>query len=276
MTKRKAKLDSSKITPRTISKDSLPDDNNQFLVAHPSPNDESMFYDSWDKDLAIKMIALGYQMDLDIMSDEKINWSADASGHDCYNTIFSTYWRIKGIAESSISAGQINDPDTPANWISWANGKGYNTDHLDPSKNIYSLEKILLTSPPTWAKENYLKQIEGWKRLSTMWGLTKTEPIQNSKTDNVATKESKPKEKREHELRCLIKEVFETLNRPKNNIIWKALKDDVKVGQKRTYDEEEIIQEMDRENIRWHSWGKNEQNMSRKTFNNYLSELRNS
>ncbi len=98
--------------------------------------------------------------------------------------------------------------------------------------------------------------------------------INYPKTDNVTTKESKPKEKRENELHCLIKKAFQTLNKPKNNDLWKALRDDIKEDQERKHDKEEKIQEMDRENIRWRSWQGNEQNMSRKTFNNYLSKLR--
>lgn len=44
--------------------------------------------------------------------------------------------RIKGMFNIAIELGQINDPDTPCNWIALATRKGFNTDHLDHSKNL--------------------------------------------------------------------------------------------------------------------------------------------
>jgi hypothetical protein len=80
---------------------------------------------------------------------------------------------------------------------------------------------------------------------------------------------------REHELRSLIKKVFMNLDSPENNTVWNALKKDAETeGQNKKYDKEEIIQEMDRETIYWSSWRRTEQEMARRTFNNYLSELR--
>ena len=154
---------------------------------------------------------------------------------------FDAMTRITGFIIIAVELGEIKNPDTPANWIAWAERKGYNTDHLECFKDIQKHEPVTNTH----------------------------KKINKDNGNNI--------EKREHELRSLIKKVFTSLNSPKNNIdVWNALKNDAETeDQNKKYDKEEIIQEMDRETIRWFSWRGAEQDMSRRTFDNYLSKLRN-
>lgn len=74
--------------------------------------------------------------------------------------------------------------------------------------------------------------------------------------------------KRDHELHDLINQVFIKLGRPRNNSdVWEALADS-------DNDKNEVIQEIYNDRIDWISRRGIEQTMKRKTFDNYLSELR--
>jgi len=194
----------------------------------------------WDTDEAIKHITHDGLLDtIEVMNEP--DWPIRSTLTHSVFTKFGATYRAKGLIEIAIQLGKIKSHDTPVNWIAWAERKGYNTDHLECFKDIQKHEPVTDT----------LKKI-------------------NEDTgDN--------KEKREHELRSLIKKVFTSLNSPKNNIdVWNALKNDAETeDQNKKYDKEEIIQEMDRETIRWFSWRGAEQDMSRRTFDNYLSKLRN-
>lgn len=106
--------------------------------------------------------------------------------------------------------------------------------------------------------------------------------IQNvqSETKEEFFSRSKNEENKEHELHNLIKETYIELGCPKSNsAVWKALKHDVSLhgieNQNKKYDKEGIIQEMNRMTIYWESKRSNEQEMSHKTFCNYLAKLRN-
>ena len=79
--------------------------------------------------------------------------------------------------------------------------------------------------------------------------------------------------KREHELRDLIGRTFEQLRRPGgNNVVWQAITEPEN-------DIDGLIQEKTNDKIYWKSWrdenSERVQTMSRKTFNNYLRDLRN-
>lgn len=186
------------ITIRTIPESLMPDNNNQFLKVEPSPNDEWMAFDSWDMEMAILLITIGYPVDLKFMIEEMKTWPANASGRDSRNAMLMVYDRGLSIAKSSIAAGKIKDPDTPNNWIIWANGKGYNTDHLNPYKHISGLEQAQLDVKERLLSEsndietqrlvestcqNYQEQIEGWERLLSLRGLVKSEPSPSTMTD---------------------------------------------------------------------------------------------
>ena len=77
---------------------------------------------------------------------------------------------------------------------------------------------------------------------------------------------------KEHELHSLIKKIFISLGRSSsNNDVWNTL---ALEADKKTYDKDEIIQEVKNYVIAWISRRGVEQNMKRKTFDNLLSKLR--
>lgn len=132
--------------------------------------------------------------------------------------------RINGMFDIAIKLGQIKDPDTPDNWITWAKRKGFAIDHLQTSD-------IKQTIVPEFGS------------------------------------------KKEHELHSLIEDIYKSLGCPKNNnIVWSALELD---QEKRAFDKNEIIQEIEGDIIYWSSRRGTEQTMKRKTFDNFLSTLRN-
>jgi hypothetical protein len=90
-----------------------------------------LLYDSWDINLACKVITLGYPVDLDGNGwNGAKNWPLDEWGHHSIVGVREVFDRALGIARASVRAGTIKDPDTPTHWIAWAEGKGYSVTHL--------------------------------------------------------------------------------------------------------------------------------------------------
>ena len=48
--------------------------------------------------------------------------------------------------DRAVTLGQINNPDTPSNWIAWAKGKGYGTDHLNSFINKQESNKTKINN----------------------------------------------------------------------------------------------------------------------------------
>ncbi len=193
----------------------------------------------WDVEEAVKRITLDGLLDtIDVMNHP--DWIVKATYSHASVIGLSVYFRARGLVEMAIKLGKIKNPDTPANWIAWAEYKGYGTDHLESFK-------------PTQKSGAFLEKHE--------------------KTNK---EDGRHKEKSEHELRDLIKKTYQSLDNPRSNEVWRALKNDANLeGQEKKYDKDKIIQEMDRNTIYWISRREIEQEMSYKTFNNYLSMLRN-
>ncbi len=193
----------------------------------------------WDVEEAVKRITHDGLLDtIDVMNQP--DWIVKATYSHTAVTNFSVYLRARGFVELAIKLGKIKNPDSPANWIAWAEYKGYGTDHLE-------------SFTPTQKPGAY--------------------PEKHEKTNK---EDCSYKEKPEHELRDLIKKTYQSLGNPKSNEVWKALRNDANLeGQKRNYDKDEIIQEMDRKMIYWSSRHGSERRMTLKTFNNFLSKLRN-
>lgn len=124
------------------------DENKQFLFPLGLPVherrrfeaklDELLLHDNWPKATALTLIVCG---------------CSDAEAHAYFMTVKPTksfpewaYTLTEGIAradrlaDSSISAGALNDPDTPANWIAWARAKGYSTAHLEQQATPQAVE----------------------------------------------------------------------------------------------------------------------------------------
>lgn len=83
--------------------------------------------------------------------------------------------------------------------------------------------------------------------------------------------------KRVHELHDLITKVFTSLGKKSTNIeVWNALQSHNKLlDPGLSQDIENIIQEVDNNTIYWISWRGRERHMTRQSFNNFLSRLRN-
>lgn len=89
---------------------------------------EPLLLDHWSIDLACAMIAVGCNED--VFQINPLDYS-NPYERIMYVQIKEACKRCKRIALTSISANIINDPDTPANWIAWAQSKGYSTAHLE-------------------------------------------------------------------------------------------------------------------------------------------------
>lgn len=146
------------VAARTIPERLMPDARNQFLINKPfelvfNPNkplpsdlfnpapgdlvphklDQWFLYDSWDIELACKLITIGYPVNLKGMAEEVEGWPLDCEGRDSFSAMVTVYSRALSIANSSVKAGTIKEHDTPAKWIEWAQGKGYSVAHLMPA-----------------------------------------------------------------------------------------------------------------------------------------------
>jgi len=109
----------------------LQDEKHQYLMGMPEDLEPWMVCDSWDVDTACQLITLACKLDLSKRRRDRDNavtgpeFSALRS-----RTICEVYDRAAAIARSSVSAGVIKEYDTPSAWITWAESKGYNVDHL--------------------------------------------------------------------------------------------------------------------------------------------------
>ena len=120
-----------------------PDARHQFLVGIPSEHlDPWMSYDSWDIGLAIRLITIGYNIDIAAFWDESKDWPEGASGKDEARSYINVYERGFAIAKSSIAANLLGNPDSPTNWLVWAKRKGYDVAHLDTTDAKVSKPKI--------------------------------------------------------------------------------------------------------------------------------------
>lgn len=145
----------------------LRSEGNQFVYpVSPLGLDPFLLYDSWDSELAVKMITLGYNLDFEILWDEAKDWPEGSTGLDSARASTEVYDRGMSIAESSICAGVLKTSDTPANWLAWAKRKGYKTDHLSPRKAIVSLERALDVCKVEGVIKSYTEQIEKLKQLA--------------------------------------------------------------------------------------------------------------
>ena len=108
------------------------DDRHQFLRYIPLEFlDPWTSYDSWDAELAIKLITIGYDLDINSYWNEAKDFPYGSTGWDSARAYVDVYQRGMSIAQSSIAAGLLKGPDTPANWLAWAKRKDYDVAHLE-------------------------------------------------------------------------------------------------------------------------------------------------
>lgn len=145
----------------------LRSEGNQFIYpVSPLGLDPWLLYDSWDAELAVKMITIGYNLDFEILWDEAKDFPEGSTGLDSARASTEVYNRGMSIAESSIRAGVLKTHEAPANWLAWAKRKGYKTDHLSPRKTIASLERALDACKVEGVIKSYTEQIEKLKQLA--------------------------------------------------------------------------------------------------------------
>lgn len=103
-----------------------------------------MQFDTWDVKLACKLITLNYPVDLEGSGwDGAKKWPLDKWGRCSLTWVMRIFDRALSIAKSSIHAGKIKEHDTPANWIKWAQEKGYDVAHLMPAMAQEQIELSL-------------------------------------------------------------------------------------------------------------------------------------
>ncbi len=97
-----------------------------------SADDVTLQMDSWDIELACKMIALGYNANTKEIVEYGLKHCPEGStGYDRANVLITVMSRILTLAKAAVAIGVLKENDTPANWIAWAQSKGYNTEHLN-------------------------------------------------------------------------------------------------------------------------------------------------
>jgi hypothetical protein len=152
----------------------------------------------------------------------------------------------------------------------------YHCEPADDGSTIESRKESALLSLQE-SIDDYVKHLSPDEaRVLQVSGSANEPPANAHKKINKDTGNNN--KKRKHELHSLIKKIFTSLNSTRNNNddVWNALKSDASiVGQKKKYDKEEIIQEIKRGAIFWTTKRGTERRMLRRTFDNYLSKLRN-
>ena len=135
----------------------LQDERHQYLMGVPSDLDDFKLYDSWDIDTACQVLTLSCKLDMEKQRAIKLtpitfpHLDALRAG-----TICGVYDRARGLAESSVKAGNIKEHDTPENWIKWAQGKGYSVSHL--MTNGVPAAKVEVAQVPSLSDEDWMVQ----------------------------------------------------------------------------------------------------------------------
>lgn len=125
----------------------------------PPELDQWFLYDSWGIEMACGLITLGYPVDLKREWELVKDWPLDCEGRDRFNTMCFVYDRAWSIADSSVKAGTIKAHDTPANWIKWAQSKGYSVAHLMPADApAAKVEAEPVATPAPAIKTNKLRR----------------------------------------------------------------------------------------------------------------------
>lgn len=119
----------------------------QYLIAAPV-NDYPLDFDpwaclpAWDVDTACKAITLSRMVDIEesrkignLESELKVGENPAIARHIC-----TVYDRARIMADMAIKIGILNDPDTPANWINWAEENRYAVEHLKFIVNPEAME----------------------------------------------------------------------------------------------------------------------------------------
>lgn len=197
------------------------DENYQFIVMREAcGNDVNLLMDSWDVQLACKMIVFGFNIDVQShIESGLVEGEEDSYNFGMANCMIIVMNRILRLAKSAVAIGNIRENDRPENWISWARTKGYDTDHLSPQIAIERLENALINCEVEGLRETYRKQINN---LTKLLHLTTTSAPTTAKP-KTATKTNKLKNRTSHldaEIEMAIKQA---LNPADKNSVWTKL-----------------------------------------------------
>lgn len=177
------------------------DNNWQFLIYDFSgvagavrPSDTSntldkwMLSNGWDIDEACKLITMGFAPDLDGLKEYLKGKSFDSKNWKRLDAMVLVYDRIRYLADSAVKAGTIKDPDTPANWIEWAQEKGYSVAHLIAALPAAKGKAVPVINPSIEAWKANARQIgEGIHKEKPSLNVEKiAEKTHNEMTDRKA------------------------------------------------------------------------------------------
>ena len=145
--------------------------NYAMVVGDPLLINDLLLYDSWDVNMAVKLIVLGYNANLDIMLPELKECPPGSIGFDRYLGMVEVLNRAYGIANSSISAGVLTGHDSPSEWIAWARRKGYNVDHFSVKLAIQNLEKAVQETSNAACLQSYHEQLARLRHTQSVLSL---------------------------------------------------------------------------------------------------------
>ncbi|MDO9048304.1 MAG: hypothetical protein Q7U66_11290 [Methylobacter sp.] len=116
-------------------KRTAPGARNQYLnkvVGRLPPHGKNWhLVDGWSKDLAGKLIAIGWpDVDIEDCKREAKELPAGIKRSDEAKGRLHAYSFFVNLANIAIEAGLLKENDKPARWLEWAESKGYVTDHL--------------------------------------------------------------------------------------------------------------------------------------------------
>ena len=106
-----------------------------MVMKHGEDDSSWLIMDSWDIYFAAKVIVIGYteniQEHIDLLSRQ--NNRIDNDRADIMIKILN---RFNCLAQAAINSHVLKKHDTPANWLAWAQSKGYKTEHFDIEKQV--------------------------------------------------------------------------------------------------------------------------------------------
>lgn len=167
-------------------------DDNYQMVTFTSPCDVELKMDSWDMAFACNMIVFGDGMDrMSLIEYGLTQCPHGTHGNDRAHHSLTCINRFSTLTGAAIAIGILKEHNTPANWIKWAKGKNYNTDHLNPAVQIASLQIALQECPDDCpsVRAGYREQLEQWQAIADTQGHphntlsidTTPEPLPDSK-----------------------------------------------------------------------------------------------
>lgn len=151
-------------------------DENYQMVTSTSVSDVALKMDSWDANLACNMIVFGDGMDHTYSIEYGLTeYPHGTHGNDRAHHSLTVMNRFLELAKAAIAITRLKEHDTPANWITWAASKGYDTKHLNPDARVKALQLAIQDCQDDCpsVRDGYRKQLEQWQQISEYEGLTR-------------------------------------------------------------------------------------------------------